>query len=130
MLDRGEQVRQDRRGRRSILCPCVATLYVLHPYPLFLLLLLTWNDPPPHTHTPPARPSYNPTGVHLPPSRSKLEGDYKRKLREQYNIEFDSLVAITNMPINRFHDHLKVRSAIAHNPATPRGTPRRLDSSV
>eukprot|EP00940_MAST-03C_sp_MAST-3C-sp2_P001346 g1346.t1 len=49
---------------------------------------------------------YNPTGVHLPPSASKLQVDYKRVLKEKYGIEFDKLICITNMPINRFHDFL------------------------
>ena len=50
---------------------------------------------------------YNPTGVHLPPPASKLEKAYKEKLSAQYGISFNSLVCITNMPINRFYDHLR-----------------------
>jgi len=50
---------------------------------------------------------YNPTGVHLPPSADKLEGAYKTQLLEKHGIYFDNLHTITNMPINRFYDHLK-----------------------
>ena len=45
---------------------------------------------------------YNPQGPVLPPSQKKLENDYKSYLRENFNIEFNSLFTITNMPINRF----------------------------
>ena len=55
---------------------------------------------------------YNPTGVHLPPSAAKLEVDYKRVLKEKYDIGFDRLIAITNMPINRFYDHLKAQNKL------------------
>lgn len=48
---------------------------------------------------------YNPTGPFLPPSQEKLETDYKRELRELFDIEFNRLFTITNMPIKRFlHD--------------------------
>jgi len=50
---------------------------------------------------------YNPTGLHLPPRKEKLQMDYKRELKKRYNIDFNELICITNMPINRFYDHLK-----------------------
>ena len=50
---------------------------------------------------------YNPTGIHLPPARAKLEVDYKRELKEKYDIVFNDLICITNIPINRFYDFLK-----------------------
>ncbi|HEY3131563.1 MAG TPA: arsenosugar biosynthesis radical SAM (seleno)protein ArsS [Acidobacteriota bacterium] len=49
---------------------------------------------------------YNPLGAYLPPPQEKLEGDYKRQLREHYGIEFDHLFTITNMPIKRFAEFL------------------------
>lgn len=49
---------------------------------------------------------YNPTGVYLPPPQAKLEADYKRVLKEKYEIDFNSLFCITNIPINRFLDNL------------------------
>ncbi len=45
---------------------------------------------------------YNPDGVNLPPSQVMLEQEYKTNLKAEYNIEFDQLLTITNMPISRF----------------------------
>ena len=45
---------------------------------------------------------YNPQGPVLPPSQKKLENDYKSYLRKSFDIEFNNLFTITNMPINRF----------------------------
>ncbi len=45
---------------------------------------------------------FNPQGAHLPPPQIELESDYKRYLHKYYNITFDHLYTITNMPINRF----------------------------
>ena len=45
---------------------------------------------------------YNPQGPVLPPSQIKLEKKYKSYLREIFDIEFNNLFTITNMPINRF----------------------------
>lgn len=50
---------------------------------------------------------YNPVGAHLPPEQSKLEKDYKLKLREDFDIQFNRLFCITNMPIKRFLFDLK-----------------------
>jgi len=52
---------------------------------------------------------YNPVGPHLPPPQEKLEQDYKRILRQQFNIEFNHLFCLTNMPITRYATHLKLR---------------------
>jgi len=49
---------------------------------------------------------YNPIGAYLPPAQGKLELDFKRELKELFNIEFNSLITITNMPIKRFHEYL------------------------
>jgi radical SAM/Cys-rich protein len=49
---------------------------------------------------------YNPLGPSLPPPQEALEADYKRHLREEFGIEFNRLFTITNMPINRFAQHL------------------------
>ena len=49
---------------------------------------------------------YNPTGIALPPNQTKLEADYKRELKELFNIEFNQLFTVTNLPINRFLDFL------------------------
>ncbi len=44
---------------------------------------------------------YNPTGPYLPPSQHNLEADYKRELAK-FDITFNKLFTITNMPIARF----------------------------
>ena len=49
---------------------------------------------------------YNPSGAFLPPDQASLERDFKQKLKSGYNIEFNQLFAITNMPISRFLDYL------------------------
>ena len=45
---------------------------------------------------------YNPTGPYLPPPQEGLEQDYKNFLAGQFDIEFNQLFTITNMPIARF----------------------------
>ena len=49
---------------------------------------------------------YNPAGAFLPASQASLEKDFKRKLKRNHDIEFNSLFVITNMPISRFLDYL------------------------
>ncbi|MBC7712872.1 MAG: arsenosugar biosynthesis radical SAM protein ArsS [Rhizobacter sp.] len=49
---------------------------------------------------------YNPVGAYLPGSQVKLEADYKRELKQYFNLEFNNLFTITNMPIKRFLDDL------------------------
>lgn len=44
---------------------------------------------------------YNPTGPYLPPSQNKLESDYRRELAK-YDVTFNNLFTLTNMPIARF----------------------------
>lgn len=45
---------------------------------------------------------YNPQGASLPPNQQQLEADYKTELKEHFDIEFNQLFALTNMPIQRF----------------------------
>ena len=45
---------------------------------------------------------YNPQGPELPPSQESLQKDYTKFLAEKYEISFDHLFTITNMPIKRF----------------------------
>jgi radical SAM/Cys-rich protein len=45
---------------------------------------------------------YNPTGPYLPPGQQQLEQDYKKFLSDHFNIRFNQLFTITNMPIARF----------------------------
>ncbi len=49
---------------------------------------------------------YNPGGAFLPGGQSTLENDFKRELRQQFGVEFNSLYTITNMPISRFLEFL------------------------
>lgn len=49
---------------------------------------------------------YNPTGAFLPGGQASLEADFKRQLKRKYDIDFNQLYAITNMPISRFLDYL------------------------
>jgi radical SAM/Cys-rich protein len=49
---------------------------------------------------------YNPAGAFLPPSQTSLEVEYKQALRQQFDIEFNHLFVITNMPISRYLDYL------------------------
>ncbi len=51
---------------------------------------------------------YNPSGPNLPPEQNKLEEIYKFELHKNYGIEFNKLLTIANMPINRFSTYLKV----------------------
>jgi len=51
---------------------------------------------------------YNPAGAFLPPSQIALEKEYKEALLERYNIRFNQLYVITNMPISRYLDYLLV----------------------
>jgi len=45
---------------------------------------------------------YNPAGAHLPPAQHTLEQDYREALATRYDVRFDRLIAIANMPIKRF----------------------------
>lgn len=49
---------------------------------------------------------YNPAGAFMPPPQEGLEHEYKQALKERYGIEFNSLFAITNLPISRYLDYL------------------------
>lgn len=45
---------------------------------------------------------YNPQGISLPPSQQELEPAYKKELKQRFDISFNNLYTITNMPIKRF----------------------------
>jgi len=49
---------------------------------------------------------YNPSGAFLPADQSQLENDFKVKLKDGYDIIFNNLYVITNLPISRFLDYL------------------------
>lgn len=50
---------------------------------------------------------YNPVGAFLPPEQASIEADFKRELKERYDIVFNNLYTITNMPIARYLDWLR-----------------------
>lgn len=52
---------------------------------------------------------YNPQGPVLPPPQAALEQDYKQRLSTQYRVDFNHLLTIANMPINRFGSTLLSR---------------------
>ncbi len=49
---------------------------------------------------------YNPSGAFLPGNQASLEAEFKRQLKRKFDIVFNNLFAITNLPISRFLDYL------------------------
>ena len=49
---------------------------------------------------------YNPAGAFLPPNQDTLEKEFKEALLKDFGIVFNSLFAITNLPISRYLDYL------------------------
>ncbi|WP_442795436.1 arsenosugar biosynthesis radical SAM (seleno)protein ArsS [Pelobium manganitolerans] len=73
---------------------------------------------------------YNPSGAYLPGDQKSLEAEFKRQLQRKFNISFNKLLAITNLPISRFLDYLLSNNKYldymqelvnAFNPATLNG---------
>ena len=50
---------------------------------------------------------YNPVGAFLPPEQTAIEADFRRELKTRYDISFNNLFTITNMPIARYLDWLR-----------------------
>ncbi len=50
---------------------------------------------------------YNPTGPSLPPSQEELQAEYRDELGRRFGIEFNRLLTLTNMPIQRFARQLE-----------------------
>lgn len=51
---------------------------------------------------------YNPGGAFLPGNQSEMEHDFKEALRKEHDIEFNQLLVLTNLPINRYLEYLVV----------------------
>ncbi len=49
---------------------------------------------------------YNPAGAFMPASQEALKRQFKQVLRNEFEIEFNDLYAITNIPISRYLDYL------------------------
>lgn len=82
---------------------------------------------------------YNPNGDFLPPDQIELEADYKRELKLNFDIDFNRLYTITNMPIGRFAAWLRHNGRFeaymdllmkAYNPASVSGLMCRNTLSV
>lgn len=50
---------------------------------------------------------YNPLEPSLPPPQGPLEAEYKKQLLERHGVQFNQLLTITNMPIQRFGSYLQ-----------------------
>ncbi len=73
---------------------------------------------------------FNPSGAFLPSNQMTLEAEFKRQLKRKFEIDFNNLYAITNLPISRFLDYLlesenyeeyMKKLVLAFNPATVEG---------
>lgn len=82
---------------------------------------------------------YNPTGAFLPPAQESIEKEYKKELKDRYNIEFNNLYTITNMPISRFlvylihsknYDRYMKKLHSSYNPAAAANVMCRMTLSV
>lgn len=49
---------------------------------------------------------YNPSGAFMPSDQNALEKEFKYKLNSLYDIDFNNLFAITNIPVSRFLQYL------------------------
>ncbi len=49
----------------------------------------------------------NPVGAFLPAGQASLEREWKREMKARYDVDFDALFAITNMPISRYLEWLQ-----------------------
>ena len=56
---------------------------------------------------------YNPGGPVLPPDQTELEAAYKQELAARYDVIFTRLLALTNMPIQRFGSQLVSKGQFA-----------------
>ena len=73
---------------------------------------------------------YNPAGAYLPPEQGPLEDRFQQELKKRYDIDFNRLYTLLNMPIGRFKEYLEKSSnyerymgklAAGFNPATVTG---------
>ncbi len=49
---------------------------------------------------------YNPSGAFLPGDQQALENEFKSRLKSRFDIAFNGLYTITNIPVSRFLDYL------------------------
>ncbi len=55
---------------------------------------------------------YNPAGAFLPGPQEAMERQFRAELHKSHGISFNRLLALTNMPIARFRDHLVRKNAL------------------
>ena len=81
----------------------------------------------------------NPVGAFLPARQSSLEAEWKREMKRLFDVDFDALYTITNMPISRYLEWLESSGNLeryletlvgAFNPAAARGVMCRNTLSV
>lgn len=69
----------------------------------------------------------NPVGAFLPPGQASMEADWKRELARRYEVTFNHLYALTNLPVGRYLEYLQDSGNLEHyahmlaqsfNPAT------------
>ena len=82
---------------------------------------------------------YNPTGAFLPGAQAGLQQQFKRALAKDFDIVFNDLYAITNIPVSRYLDYLlesgnyagyMEKLVTAFNPAAAAGVMCRSTISV
>ncbi|MDZ7691498.1 MAG: arsenosugar biosynthesis radical SAM (seleno)protein ArsS [Balneolaceae bacterium] len=82
---------------------------------------------------------YNPVGAFLPSNQKGIEQDFRKELRRKHDIEFNNLLAITNLPISRFLNFLMIsgnleeymeRLVTSFNPSAAEGVMCRNTISV
>ena len=64
---------------------------------------------------------YNPIGPTLPPPQAGLESDYKVRLKQDFGIDFNNLLTIANLPINRFRAFSQANRSTGQLPAITGG---------
>ena len=81
----------------------------------------------------------NPVGAFLPAGQESLEAEWKREMKRLWDIEFDALYTITNMPVSRYLEWLQTSGNLeryqrllveAFNPAAADGVMCRSMISV
>ncbi|HIP36271.1 MAG TPA: radical SAM/Cys-rich domain protein [Crocinitomix sp.] len=55
---------------------------------------------------------YNPGGASVAGNQQALQNDYKKELKRQFDIEFNELYTITNLPISRFLEDLLTQNKL------------------
>ncbi len=56
---------------------------------------------------------FNPGGPFLPPDQCVLEDTYRQELKERFDISFNRLLVMTNMPLGRFRRYLEQERELA-----------------